>query len=166
MGGILYECRFYFHFVVFAPLIMLVAMILLFVFLSRKLKREGAPALGIKIVKIFFLSAIIFSCIINILGLIFRIDLYNKTVAAYQNGDYQIVEGYVENFEPMGNGGFPPEKFEINGVKFEYSNHRVVSGYHKAKGDCTIRSGQHLKIGYVYYGKEYGNIIVYIEQLP
>ncbi len=109
---------------------------------------------------------IFFYCVANILGIIFRIDLYKKTVVAYRNGNYQIVEGYVENFEPMGSSGYPPERFEINGIRFEYSDHNIVSGYNGAEGDCLIRGGQHLKIGYVYYGGGYGNIIVYIEELP
>lgn len=167
MGKVLYECRFHFHFMLLLPFIILVVTVLLFGLSINNLKKKGlASALAIKIVKIFFSCMVIFMCIINIVSIVFRIDLYKKTVVAYQHGDYQIVEGYVENYEPMGSDGYPPEKFEINGVKFEYSNHRIVSGYHKAKGDCIIGSGKHLKIGYIYHGRGWGNIIVYIEELP
>lgn len=167
MGKILYECHFHFHFMFLIPFILLIGTIILLISLINKLEKERfASALEIKTVKNIFFSAIIIECIVIIVGIIFRINLYKKTVVAYQNGNYQIVEGYVENFERMGSSGWPPEKFEINGVKFEYSNHRVVSGYHKAKGDCIIGSGQHLKVGYIYSGRSWGNIIVYIEELP
>lgn len=167
VGRILYECHFQFHFMLFVPCIMLIITIFFSINYIKYLKKKiFAPDYAIKIVKIFLFCMILFLCITNVLGLMFRVDLYKKTVVAYQNGDYQIVEGYVENFEPMGSDGYPPEKFEINGIRFEYSDHRIVSGYHKAKGDCTIKSGQHLRIGYIYYGGGYGNIIVYIEELP
>lgn len=73
----------------------------------------------------------------------------------------------MENFERMGKSGWPPEKFEINGVKFEYSTKIMITGgYYRAKGDCLIANGQHLKVGYVYSGIGWGNVIVYIEELP
>lgn len=125
-------------------------------------------ALAVKIAKIFCGGSILFAVIVIILEIEFRVDLYKKTVVAYQNGDYQIVEGYVKNFEPMGKGGPSPERFEINGVKFFYSKYKMVPGYYKGdtQGDFIIGDGQHLKIGYIYYGYDYGNIIVYIEALP
>lgn len=167
MGKILYECHFHFHFMLLVPFIILISTILFSISYINWLKKKiFAPDYAIKIVKIFFFCMILFECVVNILGIMFRVDLYKKTVVAYQNGDYQIVEGYVENFEPMDSSGYPPEKFEINGIRFEYSDHKPVSGYYGAEGDCTIRSGQHLKIGYIYYGGGYGNIIVYIEELP
>lgn len=34
----------------------------------------------------------------------------------------------------MSSDGYSPEKFEINGVKFEYSNRRMIpGGYYRAK---------------------------------
>lgn len=166
MGKIVYECHFYFHFLFLIPFILLIGTIFVFHFYPEDLKKKGfIPASEIKIVKKIFLCAIIIECIVIIVCIMSQIDLYKETVVAYRNGDYQIVEGYVENFERMGSDGYPPEKFEINGVKFEYSNHRIVPGYHKAKGDCIIGSGQHLKVGYI-YSEGWGNIIVYIEELP
>lgn len=167
MGKILYECHFHFDFMMILPFIILISTILFSIIHINYLKKKiFVPDYAIKIVKIFFFCIILFECVANILGIMFRIDLYKKTVVAYQNGDYQIIEGYVENFEPMSSDGYPPERFEINGIKFEYSDHKVVSGYYGAEGDCRIKSGQHLRIGYIYYGGGYGNIIVYIEELP
>ena len=168
MGKIWYESHLHFELMDFLPLIMLGTTIVLFIFLIKNLKEKGSvPVLGIKIVKIFFSGMIIFECILISIVFFDQIDLYKKTVVAYQNGDYQIVEGYVENFERMGKSGWLPEKFEINGVKFEYSDSRMIpGGYYRTKEDCLIANGQHLKVGYVYSGIGWGNVIVYIEELP
>ena len=171
MKGVLYECQFEFHFMFLMPLIMLVATIIISVLHVNDLKRKSNQldnVLAVRIVKIFYGGLSLFAVIVIILEIEFRVDLYKKTVVAYQNGEYQIVEGYVENFEPMGKGGPSPERFEINGIKFFYSKYKMVPGYYKGdtQGDFIIGDGQHLKIGYIYYGYDYGNIIVYIEALP
>lgn len=92
--------------------------------------------------------------------------MYRKTVIAYRNDDYQIVEGYVVNFDPMPYGGHKDETFEINGVKFGYSDYTIMIGYHNTKshGGVIRDNGQYLKIGYIQYNNE--NIIVYIEEFP
>jgi hypothetical protein len=78
-----------------------------------------------------------------------------------------VVEGYVENFDPMPYEGHGDESFEINGVTFSYSDYSIQPGYTNSKshGGVIAGDGQHLKVGYVYYNETYGNIIVYIEQL-
>ena len=91
--------------------------------------------------------------------------MYTKVVGAYKDGEFMIVEGYVENFDPMPYGGHSEESFEINNVTFSYSDYTIQPGYNNSKshGGVIEGNGQHLKVGYVdYYGT---NIIVYIEQL-
>ena len=92
-------------------------------------------------------------------------SLYEKTIVAYNNDDYEIVEGYVENFIPMPYEGHSYESFEINGVRFSYSDYNIGFGYNNTKSHGGVIEGnaQHLKIGYVVDNGE--NIIVYIEQL-
>ena len=43
----------------------------------------------------------------------------------------------------------------------------IPYGYHNSKshGGVITGNGQRLKIGYVYYNEQYGNIIVYIEEI-
>lgn len=92
------------------------------------------------------------------------IDLYNTCVKAYRSGDYEIVEGYVENYVPMPKGGHALESFNVGDVYFEYSENSAVCGYSQTEPyGGVIRNGQYLKIGYVYH-PSYGNIIVYIEE--
>ena len=121
-----------------------------------------------KFIKIFFgLAACFVICSIALVG-VGQFSLYNKTVGAYKKGEYKTVEGYVENFVPMPYEGHAHESFEINGVKFSYSDNSIQPAYNKTKprGGVISGNGQHLKIHYVYYDLAYGNLILYIEQLP
>lgn len=133
--------------------------------------KEGG--LRIQNVKLFF-------AIFSILGILFlgsemlsdilrQIDMYDKVVKAYQLGNYEVVEGYVENFGPSPNhgGSNKSESFDINGVSFYYTTYQRTQGYHNPKsyGGIIIGDGQHLRIRYIYYDKIFGNIIVYIEEL-
>lgn len=115
-------------------------------------------------------ACIVFGCIAAtgiLIAALFQGHMYLKTVGAYQRGQYEIAEGYVENFDPMPYGGHANESFEINGVHFEYSDYSKRPGYGNTKshGGVITGDGQYLKIGYVYYNSTYGNIIVYIEEL-
>ena len=96
-----------------------------------------------------------------------KIISYDATVGAYKRGEYDIVEGYVEDFHPMPYGGHDQESFTINGVSFAYSDYVDTFGYHNAKshGGVITGDGQHLRIGYTAYSG-LGNVIVYMEELP
>ena len=108
-----------------------------------------------------------FVTLLSAVVLIAQFNMYNETVGAYNRGEYQTVEGYVENFDPMPYEGHTDESFEINGIKFSYSDYNIHPGYNNTKshGGVIKENGQHLKIGYVYLNDTYGNIIVYIEQI-
>ena len=96
-----------------------------------------------------------------------QLEMYRRVIVPYENGQYEIVEGYVQNFVPMPREGHSNEMFDINGVHFEYSDYNVVPGYNNArvKGGVIRGNGQYLRVGYVYLNATYGNIIVYIEEL-
>ena len=110
------------------------------------------------------LTCILFSSIIY-LGQRYE---FKETVIPYYRGEYQVVEGYVENFNPLSEGGREVESFEINGVKFSYSIYSIQMGYNKNKthGGVITGDGQHLRIRYIYTGKNLGNVILYIEEIP
>ena len=55
----------------------------------------------------------------------------------YADGNFNVVEGIVENFDPMPSGGHKMESFTVNGVKFEYSDFVVTPGFNNA----TSRGG-------------------------
>ncbi len=82
--------------------------------------------------------------------------------------DYSIVQGYVTNFEKSKEDGITStfESFEVNGVKFEYKDNVIRSGYRKTMGNGGVikGNGQYLKIGYINQG-DY-NAIIFIEESP
>lgn len=157
---VLYEASFNFSIWLFVPLFMSV-----FAFIVPCRKEYRGQKLTVSHgARIFCYIIAVFLFICFAVTLLFHVDMYNKTVGAYKDGEYQTVEGYVENFEPMSDDGRGNESFEINGVRFSYSDNDIIQGYNDANGVIT-GNGQHLKIGYVYFNEEYGNIIVYIEEL-
>ena len=107
-----------------------------------------------------------FVCVCALLILHGQLDMHRAVVGAWQRGTYETVEGQVENFVPMPKGGKGSESFDLGGVYFEYSDNRLITGYHNAKvnGGVIRRNGQRLRIGYVWY-EPYGNVIVSIEEI-
>ena len=96
-----------------------------------------------------------------------QIDMYQNIVAAYEEGQYMTVEGYVEDFIPMPAQGHGTETFQINGIPFSYSDNSALQGYNNTKvfGGVISGNGQHLKIRYIYYEPWDCNVIVYIEEI-
>ena len=166
MDNVLFEASFKFDMIFIIPIFMLI-FISLFPFIMKKYYEDKDVGINYKFVKFFCGCAFTFVALFSIITAIFQINMFNRTVGAYKDGNYKIVEGYVENFNPMPYEGHSDESFEINGVKFAYSDYSVQPGYNNSKshGGVVVGDGQHLKIGYVYYNETYGNIIVYIEQL-
>ena len=163
VGEVLYEVNYQFEPGIFIPLLML--LVIPFVPKLEKHRYGRTTPVGTKI----FLSVI--WCIVFAVTLLVgkhQFDMYKTVTEAYKSGKYQIVEGYVENFDPMPPEGHNTESFDIDGVHFFYSDYTVMTGYHnaKSKGGVITGDGQYLKIGYVHYGSSYGNVIVYIEALP
>lgn len=166
MGTILYECHFELTPIDVMYLVFFVTFLIAFINKIANIKKYGIHEKNYAMKILFMRIAFWFIVIFSIIEPCHLIDMYNKTVIPYRNGDYQIVEGYVENFDPMPHGGHKYETFEIDGVKFGYSDYTSMIGYHNAKshGGVITRNGQHFKIGYVNYNHE--NVIVYIEQYP
>lgn len=164
MSNVLYEATFKFDFLLLIPVVMMI-FILFFPRILKATSEAKYTQSSYKVVKIFCACAFSFVLILSSIVGLSQMNMYKNVVGAYKNGDYEIVEGYVQKFIPMPYEGHSDESFEINGVKFAYSDYSIQSGYNNAKshGGVIKGNGQHLKIGYVSYNNE--NIIVYIEQL-
>lgn len=165
MSNILYELSFEFD-----PFLLIPFFIMIFIALFAKLvkiyeKNESEPKFKYEEVKGFLICCCVSTLLFGIGVWSLHLFMYNKLMNAYESGQYEIVEGYVENFKPMPYEGHSNESFEINGVEFSYSDYEITSGYHNAKshGGVIEGNGQYLKIGYVQNVQ--GNTIVYIEQL-
>lgn len=158
MGNVLYEVSYKFEIGAFIPLFMVIMIPVI-----GLRNRNFADSLG---AKIFLGVAWCFTLAVTVVVGIHQIRMYTTVTGAYRDGEYQTVEGYVENFHPMPPEGHDTEDFDIQGVSFSYSDYTVMTGYHnaKSKGGVITGDGQYLKIGYVQYNGE--NVIVYIEELP
>ena len=171
MNTVLYEASAKLHlfklFPAFFAVIFVVVMILIMPTVIRKSYEKKGIDINIKFVRVFCCFAMVFLLLWCVLGFGGQWNMHNKIIGAYERGEYQTVEGYVENFDPMPYGGKMDESFEINGVKFAYSDYNTQPGYNNAKshGGVITGDGQHLKIHYVYLNETHGNIIVYIEEI-
>ena len=101
MGRILYECHFEIE-----PSLLILGITIIAAFLISGIQKKAATRV-IKQIKIICLCFALF----GIVSICILIDMYRKTVIAYKNGNYQTVEGYVENFDPMPYGGHKDETF-------------------------------------------------------
>lgn len=166
MDNVLYEISYQLDGFIFIPFIML-AVCLLFLYHEieevRIEKKMGSRWLSIGMLS-FGLLMTLPVCWLVVSS---QMDMYENINARYREGQYETVEGYVENFVPMPREGHANESFEIDGVYFEYSDGHITQGYHNAKshGGVITGDGQHLRIRYIYYEAKDRNIIVYIEEI-
>ena len=162
MGTVLYELHYEFEPHILIPLLMLVVIPGIPILEKRKNGRKTPVGVRIMLGAVWCVTLAV-----SILVYKSQYDMYSTVTAAYKSGDYEIVEGYVENFDPMPPEGHKTESFDINGVHFSYTDYRVMTGYHNAKsmGGVITGNGQYLKIGYIFYDSSHGNVIVYIEEL-
>ncbi len=58
---------------------------------------------------------------------------YRRHSLLMREGRASLVEGRVENFVPMAYHGHGLESFEVNGVRFEYSDYVVSPGFNNSK---------------------------------
>ncbi len=164
MDNILYEVstKFEFDYFDFAFQLVLMAFLLTIFIKCKNKEYRDTPYEVVKVVSgICFCFLLLF----NIIKLTSSLDMHKKIAEQYEVGNYEIIDGVVENFVPMPYEGHGNESFEINGVKFSYSDYTNICGYNNAKshGGVIEGNGQHLKIGYISYNEM--NVIVYIEQL-
>ena len=166
---VLYEAAFELDFALLVvPLLFFASLIAFLVFVKKKRDSaaDRASKTGIQIGMIFSGGLAIQLALFTAILIFYHAGMYQATVGAYQRGEYQTVEGYVTEFDPMPATGHARESFTINGVCFAYSDFESQSGYHNARslGGVITGDGQHLKIGYTeFFGR---NVIVYIEELP
>ena len=117
------------------------------------------------IVRLVKVTAALFLGVAVLAG-IGQITTGNALVEHYKNGEYETVEGVVEEFDPMPAEGHKLESFVIGGVRFEYSDYRDQPGYHRTKSHQGVitGNGQRLRIRYT-WTQSHGNVILYIEEL-
>ena len=83
---------------------------------------------------------------------------YSKTISylelknTLKNKTYKVVEGVIHNFQPMPYSGHQNESFEVNGIRFEYSNYTGNNYFFKntkSHNGPIKEEGQKVKIYYL-----------------
>jgi len=148
------------------PLI-LVAIGLCIFFYNKNIVAKGqASKREINRAKYGKLFGVIFTSITGVIvvfGVVFNLVEYFKTKKVYDNKKYQMIEGKVEHYHPMPEGGHDSERFDVKGIHFEFSDYDLSDyGYNNAasKGGA-IKEGLHVKIGYFNNGDK--NVILRLE---
>ena len=73
----------------------------------------------------------------------------SQALAAFQKGDYQLVEGVVTDFHPMPYEGHQEECFSVQDERFCYSDYVIAPGFRNtASHGGPIRSGLPVRIAY------------------
>ncbi len=75
---------------------------------------------------------------------------YFQARNTYLNGEFMVVEGRVEHFQPMPWAGHAMERFEVDGVLFEYSDYVVTPGFNNTSSHGgPMREGLPVRIAYI-----------------
>ncbi|MBL4789916.1 MAG: hypothetical protein JKY60_13035 [Kordiimonadaceae bacterium] len=86
---------------------------------------------------------------------------YNKVVTFYQDGQYETVEGIVENFIPLPRENGAVESFTVKGKKFHYSDYRIEPGFRNSRPHGgPMNAGIYVRI------RHSGNMILRLEVEP
>ena len=93
---------------------------------------------------------VVFSALWTIVALFGTLGSHLRARSARASGNYQTVEGVVENFVPQPYNGHAIERFTVSGVPFSYSDYIVAPGFHQSRSHGgPITGGLYLRIGHV-----------------
>lgn len=93
-----------------------------------------------------------------------QIQGYYQTINLYENGHYNIIEGEIENFDPMPFEGHKNESFSVNNVSFYYSDYdESYYGFNQTSshGGPIQQNAQYVRIAYAEIDKK--NVILKLE---
>ena len=156
----LFEIEFGIHPIYFLPLMMLSFVLIVGVFIVKECKTKGYPVKPYKII------GIIISAVMLQWQLIFTFPVVQdlRVLNAYREGNYEVVEGYVENFKASVNDK-GNEEFEINGVAFSYTGNGMSMSYSASEENGGVISGNGQKLRIKYVRAFLSNHIVYISEI-
>ncbi|ELV8627344.1 hypothetical protein QNF03_004076 [Vibrio cidicii] len=125
--------------------------------LGWNIKVLGKPATkrSLNVSLVFFLVFSVFWT--GLAGYGVGTKLYSM-LSSYEQGKYSVVEGPVENFDPMPYAGHKTESFTVQGVKFSYSDFIIEPGFNNtASHGGPISEGLYVRVSYI------NNVILKLE---
>ncbi|MBC5863754.1 hypothetical protein [Flavobacterium turcicum] len=149
-----------------SPLIFVVIGIVTYYYSKNYSDPKKYTALGFNERKYKMIFSIMYASFATILATITissQLHQYFMAKSFYELKKYKTVEGKVQNFHPMPAGGHDTERFDVNNIKFEYSDYNESDyGYNKSlvKGGL-IKSNAFVKISYFNNGNK--NVILKLQ---
>ena len=138
MGTVLYETSYTFDFTLLIPLILMVFALFVPKLIDHSYREPLLSKTATKVIcGVLAAIAALFCLVSAAIG----VSEYKNVVQAYQNGDYETVEGFVEDFHPMPYEGHSMESFTIDGVEFAYTDYSITQGYHNALSHGGVITG-------------------------
>lgn len=152
--------------IMLVPLLFVTIGIGTFIFHKRYVDPNSTSMFGINKRDYGMFFGILFTLISGVMSLFIvpiMVNEYFHTRTIYNNNQYTTIEGRVENYHPMPEGGHDLEKFDVNGIHFEFSDFDLSDyGYNNAASNGgEIKEGLFVRIGY--YNKGNKNIILKLE---
>ena len=148
----------FFPYMIFIPLLLLI----IFGFLSYKAHKLRANI----ILSVILSTATIFMTTLCVANIYVFNDLKTNIIDSYFNGNFQAVEGTVQEFEPLPLNGNGTESFTVNGIEFKYSKSALTYVGYKttaAEGGYITKNGQKVRIRYIYDYIYDNNIILKLD---
>ncbi|MDB5201708.1 MAG: hypothetical protein JWQ27_1117 [Ferruginibacter sp.] len=136
-------------------------------FYSKKKADNKTPAKSSTYKRIYgMIFGVVFALFSGLIGafvITSNLGAYRATRNIYKTKRFHIVQGKVDNYHPMPEGGHDTERFTVNGVAFKYGDYDVTDyGYNNAasKGG-VIKEGLFVRICYFNNGDK--NVILRLE---
>jgi hypothetical protein len=148
------------------PLLFVFIGIGIFLYNKNVVDKKAISSFGINKRKLGMFFGLLFSSftiLVSALTISSHISEYTKTKNVYQNKSYQTVQGLVENYYPMPQGGHDSERFTVQNVSFEYSDYDLTDyGYNNSTSNGgAIKEGLFVRINYFNNGTK--NVILRLE---
>lgn len=125
----------------YVPLVLMISVAVLLIWLAKRTKsfqwRTGIIVGGV-VSALFFMSFVI--------GVFKSVRLQR----AYQRDEYSVIEGTVEDFQPMPPEGHQEECFSVKAKRFCYSDFRGTPAFNNTTSHGgPIKKGLHVRIAYI-----------------
>ena len=90
---------------------------------------------------------LLFACFWTLLSLALTATDYFGLASDLRHGRCEVVEGIVEQFDPMPYEGHKDESFVVSGHRFEYSDYDITAGFNRSRSHGgPIRQGLRVRI--------------------
>lgn len=120
-----------------------------FSWFNIKYNKSTSPVRKYKIVAGFIFGGLpLYMVLLTVPG---EIANRHKTQKIFENKEYKVVEGIIENYRPMPSNGRGGESFCVKNKCFKYSDNAVIYGFNNtaSHGGPLRGNGQQVRLSYI-----------------